>query len=323
MSRAPEDELTHFISDMYAVEQQALAQLVSAPRSAGHPQLAAAFQEHLGETEDQARRVRECLERRGGSPSAVKDAVMRLGGKGFLLFARIQPETPGKLTAHAYAYEAMEWAGYQMLEHMARRLGDTATATTAAAIARQEHAMMQRLESGFDAAEAASHADDPRTEDPHHLVRHLGEAHALERQLDEMLTRHDDEHDHQPTLATAYRGLQERCHQHTDALENRLAALDASPSTIKDAFLAAFGINWSLFFTTQNDTPAKLAAFVYAFGHLQIAGYELLRRSAERARDPETTELAAEIITHKREANQALAAGFDQAVAATLTVTAS
>ncbi len=113
---------------MYSVEQQALAQLVTAPDMARDPGLAADFRTHHAETVQQAELVRECLEAHGGSPSMLKDAVMKLGGKCFLLFARVQPETPGRLVAHAYAYEAMEWAGYQMLLRIAEAAGDFRTA---------------------------------------------------------------------------------------------------------------------------------------------------------------------------------------------------
>ena len=43
------------------------------------------------------------------------------------------------------------------------------------------------------------------------------------------------------------------------------------------------GLNWGFFFQAQTDTPAKLAAFAYAYVHLKIAGYELLKRTALRA----------------------------------------
>src|SRR5205823_9784402 len=61
-----------------------------------------------GETEGHAQIVRNALEARGAKPSRTKDAVMGVGGKGFVLFARLQPDTPGKLHAHALSYEALE-----------------------------------------------------------------------------------------------------------------------------------------------------------------------------------------------------------------------
>ena len=77
------------------MELQALAQLVSAPEMTNDPALASDFKIHHTETEGQAERVRTRLEALGGSPSAIKDAIMKLGGKAFLLFAKLQPETPG------------------------------------------------------------------------------------------------------------------------------------------------------------------------------------------------------------------------------------
>ena len=73
-------------------------------------ELARAFREHLSETERHERLTRELLEARGESPSRLKDAVMSAGGKGFLLFAKLQPDTPGKLTAHALSHEGLELA---------------------------------------------------------------------------------------------------------------------------------------------------------------------------------------------------------------------
>ena len=47
--------------------------------------------------------MRERLEVGGAEPSTVKDVVARDGAFGFLLSARVQPDTPGKLTAHAFS----------------------------------------------------------------------------------------------------------------------------------------------------------------------------------------------------------------------------
>jgi ferritin-like metal-binding protein YciE len=187
--QASESQLVHFLSDMYSVEQQALAQLISAPKLAGDATLAEAFRQHYMETEQQAKMVRERLEAHDGSASAIKDAVMKLGGKGFLLFAWLQPETPGRLIDHAYSYEAMEWAGYEMLRRLAETVGDTETAVVAKAIGAQEREMMERLERGFDAAEQASHAKTPAENMSERVRTHLAEVHAFESQMVELLKR--------------------------------------------------------------------------------------------------------------------------------------
>ena len=316
MERTPREEMIHFLSDMDAVEQQALAQLVSAPDIAGHPDLAIMLRHHHAETEEQARLVRQRLEALGSSPSAVKNTIMRAGGKAFLLFARVQPETPGKLTAHAYAYEAMEWAGYEMLLHLAEEVGDTETADLARRIGAQERTMMERLEHGFDAAEEACHGRTLPASMGEHIRTHLADAHALESQGRQLLRRSEriaggDE------LASIYRDWLEESREHANLIENRLATLGADVSRTKDAALALGGINWSLFFQAQSDTPVKLAAFVYAFEHLKIAGYELLKRSARRAGDTVTEAMCRKTLARERAMAERLTDAFPGAVAVT------
>lgn len=317
MSRTPQEQLVHFLSDMYSVEQQALAQLVSAPDLAGDSTISQDFRAHYAETETHAELVRECLEAQGGSPSMIKDAVMRLGGKGFLLFARAMPETTGHLLAHAYSYEAMEWAGYEMLLRFAEKAGDSRTAGVAKTIRAQERDMMQRLEHSFDAAEAVSHANTEPGEMGTHLRRHLAEAHALETQGIRLLEK--SEHiagDVQ--LSQVYHDHLSKAREHARLIEQRLEALDAEPSKVEDGALALGGMNWGLFFQAQSDTAAKLVAFAYAFEHLKIAGYELLRRTAQRAGDADAAALCEGLLAEERAMAGRLAGSFDAAVQSTL-----
>src|SRR5262245_26913755 len=59
------DQLTKYLTDAHSIEEQALAQLRRAPAIAGDPRIAAAFEEHLGETEGHEREIRELLDARG------------------------------------------------------------------------------------------------------------------------------------------------------------------------------------------------------------------------------------------------------------------
>ena len=77
-------------------------------------------------------------------------------------------------------------------------------------------------------------------------------------------------------------------------------------------------LNWGAFFAAQPDTPGKLLAFAYAFEHLEIGGYEQLRRVAERAGDEETAALVGRILAQEREAADRIAGAFDEAVNASL-----
>src|SRR3954454_14107717 len=126
-----DEQLNQYLADAHSIEEQALAQMRTAPDIAGDPGLAEAFRRHLTETERHERLTRERLEARGGTPSRFKKLVMAVGGKGFILFARSQPDTPGKLTAHAYSYEALEQSSYELLARVARRANDPETVAMA------------------------------------------------------------------------------------------------------------------------------------------------------------------------------------------------
>ncbi len=317
MARSLEQQLEIFLSDMYSVELQALAQLQDAPAVAGAPAIAESFREHCRETREQARVVGERLKAAGGSRSVVKEIIMKLGGKAFLIFARAQPETPGKLLVHSYSYEAMEWAGYEVLKRLADRAGDVETMKAAQKIGSEERRMMTRIEQLFDAAEQASHGDTPADELPDHILTHLAEAHALSAQNAKLLQRSE-------SIAKA--GEVERIYmvnlaetkQHLKILEQCLEARGGSRSLLEDIALKTGGLNWSYFFRAQADTPAKLAAFAYAVEHLLIGGSEMLLRTARRAGDEQLVETCQRLIREQRIMADRVEAGFEVAVQSTL-----
>lgn len=317
MARTLTEHLTHYLSDAYSIEQQALAQLRKAPDIAGESTLAAHLHQHLQETEEQAELLKARLEAHGASPSKLKDAVMALGGKGFILFARVQPDTPGKLAAHAYSYEALEWAAYQMLERMAETAGDPATRDVARTIGAEERTMMERIASSFDEVVDASLEEVANGEMGNHLKAYLADAHALEAQAEKLLARGEDLAG-TPEFETIYREQLAASRERSRQIEERLESCDGDTSKVKDLALQAAGLEWSLFFQAQKDTPGKLAAFVYALQHLKIAGYELLRRVAERAGDTATATLASRAAAEERTMAERLAGAFDQAFEASI-----
>jgi ferritin-like metal-binding protein YciE len=247
----------------------------------------------------------------------VKDTVMKVGGKGFLLFARLQPDAPGKLHAHSLSYEALELSSYELLRGTAERAGEAEVAEAATAIAREERAMMERLEATFDRAVEASLRDVGRDDLREQLRKHLADAHAIENQAAALLER-GPKLAGTPTLARIYAEHLDETRDHAEAVEARLDALGADPSTLKDAALRLGALNWGAFFRAHPDTPGKLAAFIRAFEHLEIGGYEQLARVARQAGDEETVQLAERILAQEREAAERVANAFDEAVAASL-----
>jgi ferritin-like metal-binding protein YciE len=119
-------------------------------------------------------------------------------------------------------------------------------------------------------------------------------------------------------LASAYEEHLSETEEHSRLVEQRLEARGGKPSKLKDAAMRLGALNWGAFFAAQPDTPAKLCGFAYAFEHLEIAGYELLRRVAEAAGDGETVEMARRILEEERAAAEKLRSLFPQALDASL-----
>src|SRR5439155_717480 len=198
------EQLTKYLTDAHSIEQQALAQLRTAPDLAGDPEIAGAFRQHLTETETHERITRELLEARDANPSRLKDNVRSVGRKAFRPVARL--------------------------------------------------------------ARATGMRDDA------------------------------------PQLAQTYAEPLDETREHAELVAEQLQALGGDPSSLKDAALRLRALNWGAFFQGHPDTPGKLAAFAYAFEHLEIGGYEQLRLVAERAGDEETVRTADRILGEERTA---------------------
>jgi UDP-glucose 4-epimerase len=310
-ARNRDEQIVKYLADVHSIELQALAQLRAAPKIAGDDRLRQAFEQHLVETEDQERRVRERLEALGGEPSKLKDMAGAAGGWGMVAFAASQPDTPGKLAMHAYSYEHMELAAYELLKRLAERAGDGETARMAADIAAEEGRMAERLEQSFDTAvEASLVGVDPDQLDSA-LLAYLRDIHALEGQAVKLLKtaaeRVDDEH-----LELAFREHLEETERHLERIEGLLEERGAGPSLVKDAMLKAGGLNLSAFFGAQPDSTTKLAGFAFAFEHLEVGAYELLQRVAARVGDEGVVATAEGILAEERRAAERVAESWDR-----------
>jgi ferritin-like metal-binding protein YciE len=315
--RTIQEQIVKYLADIHSIEQQALVQMKIAPKIAGDATLAAVFERHIGETEEQKRRVDERLEALGGSPSKVKDIAGAATAPAFALFAKLQPDTPGKLTAHAFSYEHLELAAYELLSRIAQRANDQQTATLAKEIATQESEMARRLSDNWDVAVNASLRDKDPDDLGAQLNKYLGDAHAIESQAEKMLSK-AIEIGGDPKLSQDYEEHLEQTRRHKALIEERLEARGASSNFLKDTAMKLGALNWGTFFAAQPDTPAKLAGFAYAFEHLEIASYEQLRRVAERAGDESVAGVAQTILPEERHAAETLWDGFDRAIDASL-----
>jgi ferritin-like metal-binding protein YciE len=312
-----QDQLVKYLTDAHSIEQQALAQLKTAPKIAGDPQIAQAFSDHLTETQGHERLVGERLDAHGAKPSTIKDLAGALSGKGFGAFAMAQPDTPGKLVVHAFSYEHMEEAAYDLLARVAERAGDEETAQTAREIELQEQGMGDRLAACFDRAVNAALREVDPDDLQSQLNKYLADAHAIEAQALKLLEK-GPQLAGAGELAVAFDDHRIETKEHERLVEARLQSRGDAPSTLKDAALRLGALNWGGFFQAQPDTPAKLAAFAYAMEHLEIGAYETLRRVAARAGDEPTVQLADAILVQEHAAADRIRSLFDVALEATL-----
>ena len=234
-----------------------------------------------------------------------------------LLFAKFQPDTPGKLVAHAYSYEHMEVAAYELLRRVAHRAGASETAAAAQEICQEERRMADRVESLFDRAVDASLRDVGRDDLTEQLRKYLADAHAIEMQAIQMLER-APEITEPESLTRIYEEHLHETHGHEERIRSRLEAIGGSTSLLKDAVMRLGALNWGAFFQAQPDTPAKLAGLAYAFEYLEIGGYEQLKRVAERADDHETAGAVERILAEERLGAERIAARWDDALNASL-----
>jgi ferritin-like metal-binding protein YciE len=312
-----EEQVITYLADVHSIEVQALVQMERAPDIAGDPRLAEAFTEHLEETREHERLVRDVLTQRGADASRLKDLAGRIGGWAMIVFARMNPDTPGKLTAHAFSYEHMEVAAYALLERAADRAGDSAVVQLARRIGGQEKAMGRRLAASFDQAVDASLRDKAASDLPEEVVAYLQDAHAIETQAVQLLKVAPGIAGAEP-LADALRDHTSETEAHRQLVEERLEAHGARPSRLQDTALRVGGLNVAGFFAAQPDTPVKLAGFAFAFEHLEIAAYELLSRVADRGADPDTVAMAQRIAGEERAAAERIASTWDAAMEAVL-----
>jgi ferritin-like metal-binding protein YciE len=317
MAREIDTQLDKYLTDAHAIEEQALAQLRGAPEIAGDSAIADAFRRHLTETAGHEETIRHLLEERGAAPSRVEDTLMEAGGRGVLLFAKLNPDTPAKLVEHSISYEALEQAVYELLHQVADRAGADDVALAATRIGNEERAMRERLEDLVDVAVVRSLRSHLGEDLREQLCDNLEDAHAIEEQSIELLERApaivgDSE------LARLFEEHLTETREQAEIVRARLKALGGNPSRLREAALRLGGFNWELFFRAQPDTPGKLAAFAYALENLEIAVYEELQRVAERALEDDTVTAVAAILEQERAAAARVWAMFDRAADASL-----
>ncbi len=140
-----QEQLIKYLTDVHSTEQNALSTLRAGADNVDDPELASAFREHLVETEEHERLVKQRLDALDASPSMLKDVAQKGIATVTGAAANAAPDTAGKMAIQAYAFEHLEIASYRMLRQVAERAGDQETVRVADQILAQERAAAEKL----------------------------------------------------------------------------------------------------------------------------------------------------------------------------------
>jgi ferritin-like metal-binding protein YciE len=142
-----EQRLMEWLRDVHAAEEQAETMLSGmAERIENYPELKARVEQHIGETQRQAERIRGCIERRDGDTSTIKDAGAKMLGLGQAMSGMFVSDEVMKGSIACTAFEAMEIASYRILIDTARQVGDEETARICEQNLHEEEDMARWLE---------------------------------------------------------------------------------------------------------------------------------------------------------------------------------
>jgi ferritin-like metal-binding protein YciE len=143
------------------------------------------------------------------------------------------------------------------------------------------------------------------------LVKYLTDVHSTEQNALSTLRAGADSVDN-PELAAAFRKHLTETEEHERLVQGRLTAHGAGPSRVKDVAQKSVAAMTGAVVNAAPDTAGKMAIHAYAFEHLEIASYRMLRQVAERAGDQETVQVADRILEQEKAAAQTLSDLLEQ-----------
>src|SRR3954464_2806518 len=149
------------------------------------------------------------------------------------------------------------------------------------------------------------------------LIKYLADAHSIEEQALQQL-QNDPDIPGDPPIASAFEEHLAETERHEALTRERLEALGASPSKVKDLVMKVGGQGFIWFAQSQPDTTVKLVAHGYSYEALELASYELLLRVALQVGDHETARIAREIRDDEQRMRDRLGTLFDASVETSL-----
>jgi ferritin-like metal-binding protein YciE len=145
-----------------------------------------------------------------------------------------------------------------------------------------------------------------------HLLYHLRDMQAIEFHAQRQLARLAGRAEDQDLEAICSQHL-ELTREHEQRVKGLVEAQGHQPSALEDKTLRAGAIGLRQLADIAPDTPPRVAIQLFGLEQLEIAGFELLERIAEREGDQDAANTAREILEQKRQGAQQVQQRFDRA----------
>lgn len=138
--------LMQWLRDAHAMEKQAIESIENQiNRLENYPQMQSWARDHVEASQRQRERIRQCIERRGGDTSSLKDAAMTIMGKIQEVTSFFTSDEVLKNAITDHGFKQFEIASYTSLRSAAEAVGDMQTAQVCESIMKEEEELARRL----------------------------------------------------------------------------------------------------------------------------------------------------------------------------------
>jgi ferritin-like metal-binding protein YciE len=143
---APGEHLMHWLRDAHAMEKQAIESVEKQiDRLRNYPELRNWAQEHVEVARRHRELIRQCIERRGGSTSTIKDVAMSVLGRIQELTGTLMADEVLKNVIGDYSFKHYQIACYKSLIAAAEEANDPETKRVCEGILATDQQLAERL----------------------------------------------------------------------------------------------------------------------------------------------------------------------------------
>jgi ferritin-like metal-binding protein YciE len=147
MANSPRDNFVHWLRDAHSMEVGTLDDLENmARRIESYPALKTRIEQHIQETRNQERRLKDLLESMNESTSAIKQAVTKIAGNVQAVFGAAFGDEVLKNAIASYGFEHFEIGNYRALIATAEQVGEQRAISVLQQNLQEEEAMAAWLE---------------------------------------------------------------------------------------------------------------------------------------------------------------------------------